>query len=203
MTSSSDRHLVLHGLAVKKHAGAMAIADWIGLAPAAVATQLEQAVSGGRAAAAGGRFLLTPAGRLIVEAQYSRHYAAVRADTAVAAAYARFELVNNELKQLITDWQTRSIAGSRVANDHADADYDARIIDRLGAVQERVEPVLAAFATAMPRYGRYGGMLAHALERAEDGDTAWVSDATIASYHTVWFELHEDILRVLGRTRSE
>ena len=42
-----------------------------------------------------------------------------------------------------------------------------------------------------------------ALERAEDGAVEWVSDAKIASYHTVWFELHEDLLRMLGREREE
>jgi hypothetical protein len=38
----------------------------------------------------------------------------VRADAAIAAAHARFEVINNELKQLITDWQTRSIGGLRL-----------------------------------------------------------------------------------------
>ncbi len=42
-----------------------------------------------------------------------------------------------------------------------------------------------------------------ALERAEGGAIEWVSDARILSYHTVWFELHEDLLRILGRQRSE
>jgi hypothetical protein len=30
-----------------------------------------------------------------------------------------------------------------------------------------------------------------------------VSDARTPSYHTVWFELHEDLLRVLDRERDE
>ena len=31
----------------------------------------------------------------------------------------------------------------------------------------------------------------------------WVSDARLPSYHTLWFELHEDLLRILGRRRAE
>lgn len=201
--SMTDTHLVLHGVAVKKHADVTAIAEWIGIDEARVSALLDRAVDSGRAAVTGSRYLLTPAGRMIVDSQYSKHYAAVRAESAVAAAHARFEVANDELKQLITDWQTRSIGGNRVANDHADADYDARIIDKLGGVHERVEPILQAFAALLPRYGRYIDLLGTALEHAEDGDIAWVSDATIASYHTVWFELHEDILRVLGRQRIE
>ena len=45
--------------------------------------------------------------------------------------------------------------------------------------------------------------LLQALEKAEDGAIEWVSDARIDSYHTVWFELHEELLRLMGRTRVE
>ncbi len=37
----------------------------------------------------------------------------------------------------------------------------------------------------------------------DDARVAELLTATMASYHTVWFELHEDILRVLGRERAE
>ena len=37
----------------------------------------------------------------------------------------------------------------------------------------------------------------NAGEKAEKGAVAWVSDAKIESYHTVWFELHEDLLRLM------
>jgi hypothetical protein len=30
-----------------------------------------------------------------------------------------------------------------------------------------------------------------------------VSSPKIESYHTLWFELHEDLLRLLGKRRSE
>jgi hypothetical protein len=45
--------------------------------------------------------------------------------------------------------------------------------------------------------------LGAALEKAEDGEIAWVSDAKIESYHTLWFELHEDLLRLMRRERAE
>jgi hypothetical protein len=31
----------------------------------------------------------------------------------------------------------------------------------------------------------------------------WISDAKIESYHTLWFELHEDLLRLMRREREE
>jgi len=198
-----DSHLALHGLAVKKHADAAAVADLTGLAEGSVAALLERATAGGRAVLAQGKYLLTPAGRMIVEAQYSRWYAAARADAALDVAHARFEQVNADLKQVITDWQTVNIGGRQVANDHSDAAYDEKILDRLSAVHERVLPILASFSAALPRFAVYAQKLERALDRAEGGEPAFVSDATRDSYHTVWFELHEDILRVLGRTRTE
>ena len=53
------------------------------------------------------------------------------------------------------------------------------------------------------RLSCYADKLEAALDRAEDSEIQWVSDATIESYHTVWFEMHEDLLRLLGRVREE
>ena len=199
----AQTHLALHGVAVKKHGSAAAVADLLGLDAGAVAATLSSAATRGRATEVAGRYVLTPAGRMAVEADYSRHYAAARATPAFIAAHARFEAINHELKQLITDWQTVSVGGQQVANNHGDAAYDEKIIDRLGALHERATPILNALAATVPRYARYLAKLEHALAEVENGAHAWVSDATLASYHTVWFELHEDILRVLGRAREE
>jgi hypothetical protein len=44
--------------------------------------------------------------------------------------------------------------------------------------------------------------LAHALERTRAGDADWFTKPTIDSYHTVWFELHENLLATLGIERG-
>jgi hypothetical protein len=121
----------------------------------------------------------------------------------VAEANAAFETLNVALKQLMTDWQLITVAGQKIANDHSDAAHDARIIDRLGALHERAEPVLARLEAGMPAVGFYRRALLEALERAEDGDVAWVSDAGLESYHTLWFELHEELIRALGGRRTD
>ena len=96
-----------------------------------------------------------------------------------------------------------NVGGSRVANDHADRNYDMAVIDRLGDLHEQAEGIVARLAQELPRFDYYARGLATALERAEAGACEWVSDARIASYHTLWFELHEDLLRLLGRQRRE
>lgn len=200
---NNDRHLVLHGLAIKKHADADAVAAITGLGAAAVQETIEAAVAAGRVTPAGARFMLTPAAQMALQAEYSRVYAPQRSDAAFLAAYQDFEDINLDLKAVITDWQTMSVGGEHIANDHSDPGYDARVIDRLGKVHERAEGVLDRLAAGVSRLGIYADNLLAALERAEDGDPAWVSDARRMSYHTVWFELHEDLLRITGRQRCE
>lgn len=199
----NDMHLALHGVALKKHAGAAAIAAAVDLDPARAEALLQQAVEGARVVVTQGAYLLTPAGRMILDNQYARHYGALRADPAFIGACERFERVNVELKQVITDWQTLDVGGQQVRNDHSNADYDGEVLDRLGDVHERFEPILAQLIRGLPRLAVYCAKLDHALEAAETGRIEWVSDAKIESYHTVWFEMHEDLLRILGRTRDE
>lgn len=198
-----DLHLVMHAVAIKKHAAPDAIASVAGLPAARVAAALEMGVAKGRLVEADGRYVLTPAGRLMLDGEYSRYYGELRADGRFSGGYERFEVVNRELKQLITDWQTVDIGGKRVANDHSNKEHDARILDRLAALHERFEPILKGLVTCTPRLAVYAKKLEAALNKAEDGDHAWVSDAKTESYHTVWFELHEDLLRLLGRVRDE
>ena len=63
--------------------------------------------------------------------------------------------------------------------------------------------MLDRFAELQPRMSVYGERLDEAYDRVLAGDLGYVSGARIDSYHTVWFELHEDLLRMLGREREE
>jgi len=196
-------HLVLHALAVKKHADAPVLAEFTGLSQADVARLLGEAAGSGRVVAAQGKYVLAPLARLALDGQYAREYANVRANATFLQAYENFERINVQLKTLITDWQTIEVGGARVANDHSDASYDIRIVDRLGNLHERMDRILAQLVQGLPRLEYYRRKLTEALERAEDGHSEWVSDARLPSYHTLWFELHEDLLRILGRRRAE
>lgn len=198
-----DQQLALHGLAIKKHGDAAEIAAVTGLDAARVQAFLDEAVGSGRAVKAGAKYMLTPIAQVALKTGYSRDFADQRASAEMGKAYDDFEKVNEQLKQLITDWQTMDVGGSKVPNDHSSSDYDNRIIDRLGALHERSEPIFDRLARSLPRLGVYKSLLQSALEKAEDGDIAWVSDARCMSYHTVWFELHEDLIRILGRQRVE
>ena len=60
----TDIYLVLHGLAIKKHADAAAVAAAIGLDEAEVQAALDEAVAKGRVMCAGEAYSLTPVARV-------------------------------------------------------------------------------------------------------------------------------------------
>jgi DNA-binding MarR family transcriptional regulator len=123
-----------------------------------------------------------------------------RADSAALAAVHRdFREVNTELKALVTDWQVKN----GQPNNHEDADYDVAVLARLDRVHRRVVPIIAAAAVHLPRLSRYSAKLQAALDNINAGDTSWLSRPIIDSYHTVWFELHEELILAAGLTREE
>ncbi|MBV8161068.1 MAG: hypothetical protein JO265_09110 [Acidimicrobiia bacterium] len=61
---------------------------------------------------------------------------------------------------------------------------------------------MARLGSVLDRFGPYGQRLAAAVERVEAGDHDWFTKPLIDSYHTVWFELHEDLLSTLGKERA-
>jgi hypothetical protein len=195
--------LTLHGLAVKTAGGAPAVAAILGAPEPDVSSALHTAIAAGHAIGANGTFMVTPAGRSWLDERYPEAFAALRDDPEAGAAYERFERINRDLLTLFTDWQMVAAAGGRTPNDHADADYDRAIVDRLGDLHERAEKTLARFAALEPRLDVYRRRLDDAYDKVLAGEHEHVSGARIDSYHTVWFELHEDLLRMLGREREE
>ncbi|HEY1277690.1 MAG TPA: hypothetical protein VGF25_22475 [Thermoleophilaceae bacterium] len=195
--------LSLHALAVRKAGSPAAVGAVLGRDEDEVARALEAAVANGRAAGANETFMVTPAGQAWLGERYPEAFAGLRADPEATAAYERFESINRELLALFTDWQmVPGPGGERAPNDHSDAGYDEKIVDRLGALHERAEKPLGRFAQLDPRLGTYWERLEGAYDRVLAGEHDYVTGARVDSYHTVWFELHEDLLRMLGRERE-
>lgn len=200
----ADQHLILHGLAVKRHSTPEDVAELVGVNSEDVLTCFESNITTGRVMNLGEKYALSPGTRLILDGEYSRHYAEARKDQGFLAAFERFERVNDDLKALITEWQVRTLpSGETITNDHSDNNYDEKIIDRLSELHERFMPLLGQMSAVVGRLHIYGERLEAALDKVEQGDHRWVSEVEIPSYHTVWFDLHEDLLSILGRTRVE
>ncbi len=194
---------VLHGIAIKKNGSPAQIAELVGYSQAETAKLCALAVQSGRAVEIDGKFTLTPLARIAIEADYSRIHQDLRRNSDFMAAYEAFERINVKLKGLITDWQTMEVGGQRVANDHSNRSYDMEMINRLAELHEVADRTFGQLVKGVPRLSYYRDRLLQALERAEEGEIEWVSDVRIESYHTLWFELHEDLLRLVGRQRVE
>ncbi|WP_232320194.1 transcriptional regulator [Herbidospora daliensis] len=128
---------------------------------------------------------VTPAGRAAHAAWIAGELAAAGTRPAVAGALDRFLPLNAELLDLCEAWQLRP---------------DTRVLTLLDDLDRRAEPVCADLAGALPRFGRYRERLAGALARVHAGETRYVTD-DMASYHVIWFQLHEDLLLTLGIPR--
>jgi hypothetical protein len=125
------------------------------------------------------------------------------ADSAVlAAAYEDFRVVNADFKALVTDWQLKGGPGGR-PNTHDDAEYDAAVLARLDEVHARVLAIIEAVAGQLPRLHVYAAKLVVALDKVKCGDSSWLTRPLVDSYHTVWFEWHEELIGAAGLTREE
>jgi hypothetical protein len=204
-TVSEPRFLVLHGLRLKGFAEAAALAHGAGLERAAAEDHLRSLLGEGYVRYHEGRpapWSMTADGRVEYRRLVSEELEVSGAKAVVDDAYRRFLLLNEELLAVCTAWQLRSEGGAPVVNDHSDAEYDRGVVERLAAVDEGVRPITADLSAALDRYHRYGPRLAGALDRVRAGDRDWFTKPLIDSYHTVWFELHEDLMATLGIERG-
>jgi hypothetical protein len=121
---------------------------------------------------------------------------------AMTAAYDDFRSVNTDFKALVTDWQLKG-GPEGPPNAHDDAEYDAAVLARLDDVHARVLPIVEAFGAQLSRLTAYSAKLVAALDKVKAGDSAWLTRPLIDSYHTVWFELHEELIGAVGLTREQ
>jgi hypothetical protein len=201
---SDARLLVLHWLRLKGQASAAAVATSAEIATVEVESWLGRLAADGlvvhRDVPEG--WSLTPAGRAEHARLVGREIDAVGVRPAIEAAYERFRALNGAVLDACSRWQVREVAGVAVRNDHRDPDYDAGVVGGLAALHSRAEPVCDDLADLLERYRPYGDQLSRAVAKVEAGDRDWFTKPRLASYHTVWFELHEDLLTTLGLDRT-
>lgn len=152
----------------------------------------------GLCSSSGGGFCVTGKGRKRLQ-ELLREERAHADPAAVVALYEDFCVFNADLKQTMTAWQIRP---DGVLNDHGDSEYDRAVLRRLADLHLRVCPFLRRLAQALPRLAAYESRLARAAARVAAGDRRYVARIIADSYHTVWFELHEELLSLAGLKRE-
>jgi hypothetical protein len=192
-----DELLVLRALRLKGRADGAALAAATGLGADQAGEIATKLVSGGDAREVRDNFMLLPGGRERLNTLLEQERAGVDTD-AVAGVYEEFTGVNGDFKQLASDWQLRD----GEPNGHDDVAYDQGVIDRLPGIDERVQPIVARAVALAPRLAPYPGRLTSAREKVGAGDSTWLLKPLIDSYHTVWFELHEELIGLAGLSRE-
>lgn len=146
---------------------------------------------------------LSATGRARVERLLSEEIDRLGVREELSDAYRGFEPVNRQVLAVCTSWQVITIGSTVVPNDHTDADHDAAVLRRFEDVHLRAVAVARRLGELSPRLSGYDGRLTMAHERISMGDTRWLTRPTVDSYHSIWFELHENLLATLGRERSD
>lgn len=184
---------VLMVLRVRGRADPAAMAQAVGCAVPDAAEVLGRLAARGAVAPAvapgrpHGLVTLTEAGR----SELARLLAAEPLDRgALAAHYERFLVVDRELKQAITAWQ--------LADDPRKPAAQAAVL----TVAAAAGGVAAALARVAARFAPYPHRIAAAVAAIATGEPRFVASSRVDSLHQVWFELHEDLLVTLGRSRA-
>jgi pyruvate,orthophosphate dikinase len=194
---------VIRRLATKGFGTAATLAEAV-VAPAEeVGRLLDQLAVDGLVATVAGAYRLTDPGKERADDLLAADRATWGDDQAAAALDGFLEL-DRRMKDAVTAWQLRpaETGAEPAVNDHSDAAYDASVLDRLGGIGSDADAWLAPVEAASRRLTGYRSRLARALELARGGDQRYVASPRVDSFHGIWFELHEDLIQLAGRTRA-
>ena len=111
------------------------------------------------------------------------------------ASYERFMALNHEFKRLVSEWQTTSAAGYS-------ADEGDELVRGVMAIDQLVQPLIGEAAGCVARVEGYGARFQQALTSMRDGEASMLASPLEDSYHTVWFEFHEELIGACGRNRA-
>ncbi len=129
------------------------------------------------------------------------------ARAAVEAAYDTFTPLNRRLLELCTRWQVLppnpgDAPDAVVLNRHDDPAYDAAVLADLDRMHDEATTLLDKLIAVDGRFDLHRRRLVAAHGLIRHGGLDWFTSPVIDSYHTVWFEWHEDLLATLGLDRA-
>lgn len=202
---SSDELIVLQTLRCIGHSGPGRVATASGLGDDLTGFLLQRLRGQGHVTLDDGPFggwSLTLAGRGWVESLVEEELEAGGTGPDVLDTYRAFLPLNRRAMEVFHAWQMWEIAGTRAVNDHTDPEYDDEVLTRLSSIDEEAQELLARLAEKISRFAAYGPRLSSALAGARAGQVSLVAD-DLESYHSIWFQLHEDLLTTCGISREE
>jgi len=194
---------VLRAILIKGFVLPMSLAAAILSTPDEMADALDRLVADGLAEMAAGQFRLTADGKAVAGELIAADREAWGAD-AVLEALDAFLALDHRMKETVTAWQMREVGGAQVLNDHADPAYDAEVLGKLTDLHADADAWLVPLTGRLPRLATYRARLRRAAALAAGGDHRYIASPRpdVDSYHSAWFELHEDLILLAGRSRE-
>jgi pyruvate,orthophosphate dikinase len=193
---------VLKALLIKGVAAADQLSLNLGGDPETVRVAVDHLGADGLVVAVSGGHRLSAEGKLKALAAFDADRGLVGADRLVELL-GSFHGLDLRMKDTVTAWQLRAGGDEPVFNDHSDATYDNQVLERLAELHRDALAWMVPLSAALQRFGRYQVRLERSLSAARGGDQRYVASPRVDSYHSVWFELHEDLIRLVGRRRSD
>lgn len=138
-------------------------------------------------------FALTAEGRDWVQHQLAQECSRVRAG--LEAAWGQFLPLNQQLKAIVSEAQV-----SGINPEHERWQW---LVDSMRTLHASFRPVVAGAAGVAPRLRGYPRRFDAALAAIASGDQSMLASPLKDSYHTVWFEFHEELIALTGRNREE
>lgn len=111
---------------------------------------------------------------------------------ALTITYEGFGILNPVIKTACAEWQ--------LASDDAGRE---RAVHQIAEAHAEASLCLKQASLQVPRFSGYRGRLEDALNQVLAGDGRFMASPQVDSYHSVWFECHEDFLLTLGISRAE
>jgi len=139
-------------------------------------------------------FTLTPEGRDWVTAEVTTERASIDREK-LEECYQRFLGLNDRFKKLVSGWQMAGAAG------HSEEDQ-AALVESMRSLHRDFSPILSDAGGQLARLALYGRRFEQALKALGAGDLSMLASPMKDSYHTVWFEYHEELIALSGRDRA-
>lgn len=188
---------VLQALRLKGRASLSDLAATLGQEPDAISGLVDALTTDGLLVSKS-TLRLSPDGRARLDGLLAEERARIEI-SALRPIYDEFRSVNQDFKALIADWQLKD----GEPNTHTDGAYDAAVLRRLDVIHSGVCAIVNQAGGYLPRLNRYAQKLDTARKNVNAGDTTWLTRPLMDSYHTVWFELHEELILAAGLTRAD
>jgi hypothetical protein len=174
-----------------------AVAAYAGISPEDAEAQIRQLVDAGFLTG-DQQVRITPDGKGRIDELLTAERATIDRER-LGQAYEEFDSHNTTFKSVVTAWQLKDAA---TVNDHTDAAYDADVIEQLVAVHQNFRPLVLQIIEIAPRLAPFADRFDRAITAVQQGDHTYVARPMMDSYHTVWFELHEELIGLLGLSRA-